>query len=1298
MVQLPISLQVMIRGLYDTTVEFFALRNTTPPFGVQDPEADTQRNEWTLSSVPGPSQRDHQDGRSGTDSGSSPMRRTLENITNQLARSQAEVSRLEERCRNLERVLRGTKEMLEARESELETMRKVGEPRSTEEMRSEGPPTVLTRTDSGGSTSVTSEEHRAQIRSNETFMTRTDNWSGAQVIQAVHDLNSEIIQFAASAVDLCTFDLNGPSSAQAMHETTARMGPNLANLLSARERNAQDPTLVGLALQATMATYIARAAAAFALGLPARSEVVLAQVYAHIFLAEPQPTSSRWRAITHKQIHALYPGLTEYAADELRETMCRWVSDVLVAACATHESTSRVWIRDNFGEQAARIVKAVASLARLSKEEIMSTNFELFIIEPGAKFNGRIMTDAFGDYEASQGGVLATTELGLRRMTLPDDLATDENVPGNGPNGADAEIGPENVSNIETILKKKKKKKPKKSAAAKARDATASTATSKPDARAKDEEAGRPPVLCISRNKHWRYISSYHGPWLQLPVELLESLLTLNLDPATLAAPEPRPPPLPAISTGSSASTKRNGIHNHTPTFSDISPPDSPLGSSLSASITFSTSPSNMPPLFPVPEPGKPTPPPIDPGVFRNVTSIRRLIDEAAELSVRASSGLSAAELNMMRSASPSMNSPYSNYNSPWGGLFPGPGGGGAGGRNVAMSAMRIHRLRALAVQKLAAAYSADEIASSVMVMQGGSVFDDLAERVLKVDPNDADAKYVHFFHEKIPSRQLAESTTTQVLDELIQMQPQKLEYYRTRGIVHCFRDEYSFATKDFTYALKEARAVRKAKVAHNHNYTPPTQNGKHSGGGGKSGKKRKGSKSKKFNDDVGEDAPEEGGDGSADDDASGYVPHPSVLPDAPTPLEPQLLFLRGAAYLQHAVHIIESNVLKLEGVQKYSTHSANGTDGNGGHGNGELRLSYLEGGLYGGVELGNPDGPLGRNTGKKAKAYRELFGTAENGEGITGDGEPQKKVCEIMNGFLRTLTHLTLVRRSRPVEAMKHGIWLKKSKSIRPGSQAPPPPHPHMPSANGGPLTKYDEASAAEAAAQPPPPPTTFTTYHPLLVEAHFSILLCQLLLGEFTTLLTNFVRTASIVDGLEGYPVFLPPRSMAQAEFIEALERLASGWRTGIRAYTVEGEAVTGRGKDKAKPLIAIEGPVPTTTAAQGGSSSASGSGSTSDSASTDFGNDTSASSSSSTSPAGTRATTPTAPSPHAQALNSARILLAPVVARQRAREVERKKNAKAGNKKPVPINIPLHGPRVDVVLAWLGAVQIPALEAAA
>lgn len=205
------------------------------------------------------------------------------------------------------------------------------------------------------------------------------------------------------------------------------------------------------------------------------------------------------------------------------------------------------------------------------------------------------------------------------------------------------------------------------------------------------------------------------GPWLQLPLELLESLLVLNLDPATLTAPDTRLPPLPPPSP--THRPRDRGFAS----LGDHSPPDSPHS-------TFASLPSPSP--FPTPKPGKATPPPIDPGVFRSVANIRRLIDEASELSVRASSGLSAAALGSMRGATGGMNS------SPWAtaqSLGLNPLGEPGNGRNVAMSAMRVHRLRALAVQKLAAAYRTDEIASSVMVMQGGSIFDDIAERVLKV-------------------------------------------------------------------------------------------------------------------------------------------------------------------------------------------------------------------------------------------------------------------------------------------------------------------------------------------------------------------------------------------------------------------------------------------------------------------------------------------------------------------------------------------------------------------------------------
>ncbi|KAJ7714969.1 hypothetical protein DFH07DRAFT_369310 [Mycena maculata] len=440
MTLLPISLQVMIKGLYDTTVEFFALRNPTPAPGGQ-PSRSSHSESRTLTPVPDPigkltrecaSLREQLD---ATDpdlrfEGSEPfhMRRGLENITNQLARSQAEVVKLEERCKMLERALRGTREMLEARESELEHLRKVASVSSLPEQVHDDSPgrqsssdgsrnRLMTGNGTAGSTSMLVEEQRAQLRSTEIYMTRTDSWSGQQIIQAVQDLNSEIIQLAASAIELCTFDSKGPSTPQAMQDTSARLGPNLAGLLSARERNIQDPTLVGLALQAAMATCITRAMSSFALGLPSKSEVILSQIYSHMFVAEPQPTSARWRALTHRHVHTLYPGLTDYAAEELRETICRWTSDILVSAAATHESTSRGWIRETFGEQIGRMVKSVAGIATICREEILSTNFSLFIVEPGQIFDERMMQDAFGDYGASQGAVLATTELGLRRMT-----------------------------------------------------------------------------------------------------------------------------------------------------------------------------------------------------------------------------------------------------------------------------------------------------------------------------------------------------------------------------------------------------------------------------------------------------------------------------------------------------------------------------------------------------------------------------------------------------------------------------------------------------------------------------------------------------------------------------------------------------------------------------------------------------------------------------------------------------------------------------------------------------------------
>ena len=96
--------------------------------------------------------------------------------------------------------------------------------------------------------------------------------------------------------------------------------------------------------------------------------------------------------------------------------------------------------------------------------------------------------------------------------------------------------------------------------------------------------------------------------------------------------------------------------------------------------------------------------------------------------------------------------------------------------------------------------------------MQSASALEDVAKLVLQRKNDDIDAKYVHFFHEKIPSRQLAESTSLRPLDEVIAERPTDPEPLRTRATVRVFKDDYVGAAGDLTTALQVLRLYRPHK------------------------------------------------------------------------------------------------------------------------------------------------------------------------------------------------------------------------------------------------------------------------------------------------------------------------------------------------------------------------------------------------------------------------------------------------------------------------------------------------------
>jgi len=393
--------------------------------------------------------------------------------------------------------------------------------------------------------------------------------------------------------------------------------------------------------------------------------------------------------------------------------------------------------------------------------------------------------------------------------------------------------------------------------------------------------------------------------------------------------------------------------------------------------------------------------------------------------------------------------------------------------------------------------------------------------------------------------------------------------------------------------------------------------------------------------------------EGSQDgQDGDPLLKHPSVLDDAPDPIEPQLLFLRGAAYLAHAVHLIETAIMRLEGIQKH--HPLDGS---------EMRLCYIENGKYGGVEIGHPDGPLGKLDGAKRIAYTRALAEPHFRNQVTTLIKKSLRDHERFLGHFDSLDSPHALPEGDLAYQIEYAFQL--SESMRPGNHSNHPP------------------AVSEA-------PPIFTTYHPLLVESHYSTLICQLMLADLAALLPSFIQTACVVDGLEGYPVFLPPRSMAQAEFIEVLERLAGGWRNGIQPHSL----TTQRGKTR----LAIEGP-PVVRRFSAMSISRNNSQSECE-------DERIAGSSSSAHDLRSPGLSPSTSiqeeilSSHrddaAEALDYARILLAPVYKRQRQRaeKAALEKAANFGKAKPAPINIPLHGPRVEVILAWFGAVHLPEL----
>jgi hypothetical protein len=454
--------------------------------------------------------------------------------------------------------------------------------------------------------------------------------------------------------------------------------------------------------------------------------------------------------------------------------------------------------------------------------------------------------------------------------------------------------------------------------------------------------------------------------------------------------------------------------------------------------------------------------------------------------------------------------------------------------------------MRELATQKLSYAYHLDEIAASVATMQSTSTLEDLAQLVLVRNPNDYDARYVHFFHERIPSRMMAEYTPLGPLDALISERSNDGSPLRTRALTKIFKKDLIGSARDLTEGLAVARW---SQAQHRNGPDQLVV-------------------AKVLNvDSASRIARDWKNENKLDDD------------DQPSSLESQMLFHRAGIHLRLACQHVQSAMDAWEytkaGSPTVGENDLSGVSPEALPLREEAHLEHLD---------------LRKTVKTNAKrALRDYLGFLSNFDYTPGvlQGSPPNIASHRDKvhgkGESANLPHSKQFERLPEVSSTNDSVAIKRGNQ----SHASTLDHLNQTPAD---IFKVSELFAASQPSNLPqfPPLQAKTmvipgssksskatpfyeahllegvTYHPLLTEALHSMLLCHVLLQTpLTELRRHAYNVARLVRLLSGYPIFLHARSTARADWGEILRRtnnwldLTQSWTDLCRPVPYTGQA---------------------------------------------------------------------------------------------------------------------------------------------
>jgi len=489
------------------------------------------------------------------------------------------------------------------------------------------------------------------------------------------------------------------------------------------------------------------------------------------------------------------------------------------------------------------------------------------------------------------------------------------------------------------------------------------------------------------------------------------------------------------------------------------------------------------------------------------------------------------------------------------------------------LSRERKHRMREQATQKLSKAYHLDEIACSVATMQSASTLEDVAHLVLQRNPLDADAKYVHFFHEKIPSRQLAECTSLQPLDEVIAERPSEGEILRTRAVTKIFKEDFLGAVSDLTAALQVCRYYQ----------------GQHK---------------------AGRQQIQLASEAAADASRNGRWKEELKLDeeDHPSSLETQLLFHRAGVYLTIACqHVNDALPPRNSRSSKRGVNGVKAEHANGDTPEESMEMTPAEKEVH---KRRLEARKIVKTNAKRAlRDYVSYLSHLDYTPGLPAEitEEFVRKVNQAANGFKiprpqnqsRTLdleSNASLSNGQLSDALIPHNGFY----SSRNRPQASSPRTHDIPSLPSPVVYQMSTLFSATPPADLPPYPATAValttkqqlhatqneaakailaqtdchealTYHPLLTDALHSLLLCHCLVQTSAKELQRHAHmVARLARVCDGYPIFQAARSPSRADWIEVVRRsdnwiqLSQSWESLCAPAPLPGQTPTNEQKE--------------------------------------------------------------------------------------------------------------------------------------